>query len=114
MPLNTFPTLDLSPYALSLYGLFLGMCAQTFASFFALTRCTKRPNRMIWMAFAIAMLFLLRQRWAALEFSLATGVYDVFSAFCDLCASLFLCIAVMGLVWGQRTDDRRQESGIRG
>jgi len=98
MLLKTLPTFDLSPYALSLYALFAGLCAQTFASFFALRQCSGKPGREVWLAMTIAMLFLLRQRWAALEFSLVTGVYDGFSAFCDLCVSLFLCLAIIGFI----------------
>ncbi|MCL2076090.1 MAG: hypothetical protein FWH15_06580 [Betaproteobacteria bacterium] len=98
MLFKALPAFDLSPYALSLYALFLGMCAQTFALALTLRQCLGKRNRNTWIALALAMLFLLRQRWAALEFSLATGVYDSFSAFCDLLASLLLCLAIIGFI----------------
>jgi hypothetical protein len=94
--LKALPAFDLSPYMLTLYGLFLGLSAQALASYLAICQCFGKNARKVWLAFTCAMLFLLRQRWANFEFSLATGVYDSLSAFCDLFASLFLCLAIAG------------------
>jgi len=98
MLLKSFPAFDFSPYALTLYGLFLGMGAQTLAFYLALCQCFGKNARAVWLALTCALFFLLRQRWADFEFSLATGIYDSVSALGNLFASLFLCVAVAGFI----------------
>jgi hypothetical protein len=90
-----FFSLGISPYTLTLFGLFLGMSVQTFAAMLACQTWWNRRNAE-WFALAAAMLLILRQRWAALDFAVATGVYDWPSMLCDFATTIVLLGVVIG------------------
>lgn len=96
------PPLEWSPYTFSLLGLGLAMSIQALSVFLiwqqwlvaAVLKHT--PWRTPWLAMGFGILFLLRQCWSALEFSLATGVYDIGSTCNQLIAAFFLLLAIIG------------------
>jgi hypothetical protein len=59
------------------------------------------PWRTPWLALGLGILFLLRQCWAALEFSVATSVYDVAAVCHHLIAAFCLLLAVIGFSTNQ-------------
>ncbi|GHT90712.1 hypothetical protein FACS1894101_3410 [Betaproteobacteria bacterium] len=96
------PALDGSPYSLCLLGLGLAMSIQVVCVFLiwrqwlAAAVFKHAPWRTPWLALGLGILFLLRQCWSALEFSLVTGVYDVAAVCNQLIAALFILLAVIG------------------
>jgi hypothetical protein len=102
------PVLEFSPYHLSLLGLVLTMSLQGLSVFLAWRQWLAAavlghsPWRTPWLPLGLGILFLLRQSWGALEFSLFTGVYDVAAVSYQLLAAFCLLLAVSGFSAGQR------------
>jgi hypothetical protein len=96
------PVLDGSPYFLSLLGLGLAMSVQVMSIFLiwrqwlAAAVLGRSPWRTPWLALGLGILFLLRQCWLTLEFSISTGIYDVPAVCNTLIAAFFLLLAVIG------------------
>ncbi|MDR3157961.1 MAG: hypothetical protein LBU11_02895 [Zoogloeaceae bacterium] len=97
MPLKSplFP-LDYTPYHFALLSLFLAMSGYVFAMVLAFQQVFRlpAPRRVAWLALGAALLILLRQSWANLEFSLATGVYDLTAALYEVLAVGLLALAI--------------------
>ncbi|MDR2624758.1 MAG: hypothetical protein LBC37_00315 [Zoogloeaceae bacterium] len=90
-----FP-LDYTPYHFALLSLFLAMSGYVFAAMLAFQQVfgLPAPRRVAWLALSAALLVLLRQSWASLEFALATGVYDLTAALFEVLAVGLLVLAI--------------------
>ncbi|MDR1889981.1 MAG: hypothetical protein LBQ81_11485 [Zoogloeaceae bacterium] len=107
------PAFEYSPYFFSLLGLGLAVSIQVMSVFLiwkqwlAAAVFKHAPWRTPWLALGLGVLFLLRQCWSALEFSLVTGVYDVNAVCNHLIAAFFLLLAIIGfsVPRGQKTED---------
>ncbi|MDR2365213.1 MAG: hypothetical protein LBD68_05070 [Zoogloeaceae bacterium] len=91
------PVLDYTPYHFALLGLFLAMGGYVFAAMIALRQFLRLSLRrsVAWLALSAGLLVLLRQSWARLEFTLATGVYDLVGALYEVLAVGFLALAIL-------------------
>ncbi|MDR0736480.1 MAG: hypothetical protein LBF51_06580 [Zoogloeaceae bacterium] len=89
--------LDYTPYHFALLGQFLAMSGYAFAVMFAFQQFFAAPafRRIAWLALGAGLLALLRQSWARLEFTLATGIYDLTAAVYEILAVGFLLLAVV-------------------
>ena len=53
------------------------------------------PRRVAWLALGAGLLVLLLQSWASLEFTLATGIYDLAAALYEVLAVSLLALAIV-------------------
>ncbi|MDR0674165.1 MAG: hypothetical protein LBF93_11070 [Zoogloeaceae bacterium] len=97
MPLKSLLLpLDYTPYHFALLGLFVAMGGYVFSVMLAFRQffAVSAPRRVTWLALGAGLLVLLRQSWASLEFSLATGIYDLTGAVHEVLAAGFLVLAM--------------------
>jgi hypothetical protein len=88
--------LDYTPYRFTLLCLFLAMSGYVFAAMLALRQFFRvsLSRRVAWLALGAGLMVLLRQSWVRLEFTLATGVYDLLAALHEMLAVSFLLLAI--------------------